>query len=338
MADTSFDDLGTMFNVPGNTSDPIKLKLLRDQRHGEAMDNLANALGAGDLQEARRQKVIADQYEGDMATDLDTGTAATASASFMDPTQMALRAQKTKEAGNAAQTEAQGKALGTGTGTVMAANTPDAEKAANDAQARAITLKGAATPIPGMGPASQTPGSMGSYTNGAGQSMTYPLPPNMKPLGQLEQRALTSFHEAQPILDDLERSLGPDAANEGAIGQFGSWMKNTGSNALYKAGLATDPAQQAKTQLSGLLGIIGSSPYVVGSRSFQMIKLAMQHLTSPNVSDKFMKQQIDEIRSLWPRMQDEIIQAHTTPGAALNQGAGAIAGGDPYSDENYQPK
>lgn len=149
-----------------------------------------------------------------------------------------------------------------------------------------------------------------------------------KPLGALEQRSITSFKEAQPILDDLERTLHPDQ------NQLLSLLKNSGAGVAYKSGLSIDPAMQSKTQLAGLLQVLGSSPYVVGSRSYQMIKLAMQHLTNPNQSDKFMQQQINEIRSLWPRMQDEILAAHDTPGSPLNQGAP----NDPYANPDYQPR
>lgn len=134
------------------------------------------------------------------------------------------------------------------------------------------------------------------------------LPINTKPLGQLEQRAITSFAEAMPVLNELQSKLNP---NEN---QFSSWMKNAATGAAYNMGFASDPAEQAKYQLSGLLSIIGSSPYVVGSRSFQMIKLAMAHLTSPLSSDAYKSQQIDEIKKLWPQMQQEILAAHMNPG------------------------
>lgn len=150
----------------------------------------------------------------------------------------------------------------------------------------------------------------------------------VKPLGALEQRSITSFKEAQPILDDLEKTLHPDQ------NQLLSLLKNSGAGVAYKSGISIDPATQSKTQLAGLLQVLGSSPYVVGSRSYQMIKLAMQHLTNPNQSDKFMQQQINEIRSLWPRMQDEILAAHDTPGSPLNQGASS----DPYANPDYQPR
>lgn len=173
------------------------------------------------------------------------------------------------------------------------------------------------------------PGGMRMSINAKGEpSFTPPTP--AKPLGQLEQRAITSFKEAQPILDDLERTLAP------ASNQLMSLLKNAGGSALYSSRLVGDPTEGKKMQLSGLLTVLGSSPYVVGSRSYQMIKKAMEHLTAPGPfgpgSDKFLKGQIDEIRSLWPRMQQEVLAAHDNPSAPLNQGALA---NDPYADENW---
>lgn len=182
-----------------------------------------------------------------------------------------------------------------------------------------LTTRGGATTDNGAGPSSFR---MNINSNMEPSFAEVPA----KPLGQLEQRSITSFKEAQPILDDLEKTLHPGG------NQFYSLLKNRVNSGLYSAGIATDPESDAKTQLSGLLQVLGSSPYVVGSRSYQMIKLAMQHLTNPGQSDAAMQQRINEIRSLWPRMQEEVLAAHNTPGSPLNQGASAD---QDYTNENW---
>lgn len=195
------------------------------------------------------------------------------------------------------------------------------QKAAHETTQRNDTLK-AYLGMDGAGAGSaMPPGSQRQVHIGATGDPTISITPP-KPMGQLEQRAITSFHEAQPILDKLDQELGTPSRDP--LSQMLSKGGNMVNQGLYSAGLST--GSQTKQQLEGLLAVLGSSSYVVGSRSYQLIKQAMAHLTNANGSDAFNKQQVNEIRQLWPQMQSEVIAAHQTPGAPLNQGAPA---GDP---------
>lgn len=339
---------------PPLPDDALVLRSLQEQRQGELEDRIsadkyatgaapladqtpsyvqgspglrqtgaATALAAGNT---GRDTSLLDFLNKDMASNPDTGDAAQAklkstqdqldSATMFDNPQMAgMRKEQNTE--KVAELSAPNQATAAGNIAVERLKGSEADKARQEQ----YNHEDALYKMMGIGQDGQSGGASTGGVGGGFQpaidahgnvSFSHPAP---KPLGQLEQRAVTSFKEAQPILDDLERLLKPDQ------NQFSSWMSNVGHAGLYKAGIATDPADQAKTQLAGLLGVLGSSPYVVGSRSFQMIKLAMQHLTNPYQSDKFMQQQINEIRSLWPRMQEEVLAAHSTPDSPLNQGA-----------------
>lgn len=148
-----------------------------------------------------------------------------------------------------------------------------------------------------------------------------------KPLNAAEEDAIQAMAKAQPIISGLRETLKPGG------NQAMSWLWNNATNKAYNAGISTDPTQEKKIQLSGLLSVVGSMPYAGRSRSFQMIQQAMKHLTQPGQSDVMMSHQLDEIEKLWPQMQQEIIQAHQTPGAALD-----TVGADAYANPNYQPK
>lgn len=196
-----------------------------------------------------------------------------------------------------------------GTNQINLANT----NAKNESTQRNDTLKA----YLGMGDGGGVPkGSQKTVHIGANGDPTISIAPP-KAMGQLEQRAITSFHEAQPILDKLDTELGNPSSDP--LSQMLSKGKNMVTQGLYSQGLST--GNQTKQQLEGLLGVLGSSSYVVGSRSYQLIKQAMAHLTDANGSDAFNKQQLNEIRALWPQMQEEVIAAHQTPERALNQGA-----------------
>lgn len=190
----------------------------------------------------------------------------------------------------------------------------DAQRSKEEGAMRNDTLKA----YLGMNGPGAPVGSQRTVHIGANGEPTISIAPP-KPMGQLEQRAITSFHEAQPILDKLDSELGNPSSD--ALSQLLSKGKNMTTQMLYSQGLST--GNQTKQQLEGLLGVLGSSSYVVGSRSYQLIKQAMAHLTDANGSDAFNKQQLNEIRQLWPQMQEEVIAAHQTPERALNQGAPA---------------
>jgi len=191
----------------------------------------------------------------------------------------------------------------------------DAQKAREEGQMRKDTIDR----IFGTGGESGAGVPRGSQVTthfDANGNPTFSVAPPPKP-GQLEQRAITSFSEAQPILDKLDTELGNPGT--GFFDQLLSKGKNMLTQSAYNNGLST--GNQTKQQLEGLLQVLGSSSYVVGSRSYQLIKQAMAHLTDANGSDAFNKQQIAEIRALWPQMQQEVENAHLSMHSPLNQGA-----------------
>lgn len=147
-----------------------------------------------------------------------------------------------------------------------------------------------------------------------------------KALPPAEEDAIQAMAKAQPIIKDLRSTLNPSG------NQAMSWLWNNATNKAYNAGISVDPTQEKKTQLSGLLSVVGSMPYAGRSRSFQMIQQAMKHLTQPGQSDAMMSHQLDEIDNLWPQMQQEIVAAHQNPGG-VSVGAttpsGVAVGNDP---------
>ena len=104
----ALDDLQTLLSGGGDANNAIKLAGLRQSRLDEANNALSQALGIGDQPTADKAKAVVGQLTSDMASDPYTGTAAQATAAETDPTQIAARQQKIKEAGQQSVANAQG--------------------------------------------------------------------------------------------------------------------------------------------------------------------------------------------------------------------------------------
>jgi hypothetical protein len=149
------------------------------------------------------------------------------------------------------------------------------------------------------------------------------MPVNTKPLGATEQRAIDSLHEGASLVGRLESVLDPSKS------QPMDWLTTMGKYAAYKSGFGLDDKDQVRMQLAGLLKVLGAAPYVMGSRHYQYMQQAQEHLTSPSATDRSIWEQLQELKKIWPELQHDIITAHRTPGAPLDFGmpAGASSGG-----------
>jgi hypothetical protein len=174
--------------------------------------------------------------------------------------------------------------------------------------------------------ASGLPGGGGESVSIPGTIPGYTLPPNLKPFTAEGERAMNAMRQGSSLLGELEPLLDPNKAEiPNRLGQSAKW-------ALYKMGVTDSPfsstadateraRNQARLQLASMITIIGSAPFIQGSRNYQRIKDIEKHLTNPAASDAFLWSQVQELKHLWPIMQREMIIAHVNPGAALDFGA-----------------
>ncbi len=141
---------------------------------------------------------------------------------------------------------------------------------------------------------------------------------------QMQERALSAMNEMSVLLDNIDQSLGRDPKTgtwkngppaEG-LGQLGSLLGNKLGNAAYKAGYGGEG--QAKIWAEGLARILGSMPFVVGSRAKQIIDQAMQHLPNPDASDAFNAHTVDQLRKDYGDLHKEILRAQYDPTAGLS--------------------
>jgi len=188
--------------------------------------------------------------------------------------------------------------------------------------------------MPITGGTATTADDAGNVSGGTIPGFT--MPPNFKPLTADESRSNQAMGQVAPLVGQLETMLDPTRS------EIPNKLGNTAKWAAYKMGLtdtpflsSSDPDEnarnQARLQLASMITVIGSAPFIQGSRNYQRIKDIEKHLTDPTASDAFLYNQIQELKKIWPVLQRELIQRHINPGAPLNFDAltgGAAPGGD----------
>jgi len=301
-------------------SPEIALASLRDQRKGELEE--AHIADPGNTRLAGLLGIL----KGDIASDPSTGDAARkihqAYTQYADPEATYTREHVARDVTAAEQAKAHAESYGKATGSQEAELSDQGQAVAQHTLERAQTLKQTPVPVPGQYsfPPTGSAGGVGGVGGVGSVGETGGLPPNLKPLSQKESGSLDALHTAAPLIGELEQTLGQGD-------QGGNAFSNRLAYYGYKAGMAPDtiqsipgvsPHTNKRIQLAGLLRIMGAAPYMAGSRSFQLLKQAEEHLTDPGAADAQVSARLQELKALWPRLQQELIQAHISPGAPIN--------------------
>lgn len=323
------DTLRQFFGIPGSPDDPIggggantavAGSALRNARAGELQDQATadphNPVLAGRLKSMESDEALDPYSDTNITKRAQAGqSAADTIARFMDPAAVKQRAQVAREAGQTKLQEAEGTALG----QQQAALTPDADVLRQKQYEQQRRIEHIGKPLPGTGDLDST----GTSQIGAVDPTTgdINLPPNAMKGDQKGQDALRAIQSVGPLIGTLEQTLNnPGAKN-------GNALSDQIAYGMYKMGLSPDTIQAIpgvsenatrRIQLAGLIRAVGSSPFASGTRSFQYMKLAMEHLTDPGASDDALRERIQGLKAMYPAMQREIIQAHINPGKAIN--------------------
>jgi hypothetical protein len=289
-------------------------------------------------------KLHLGQIRRDEAADPFTGDAETARVGGIQKALDAAALTERPEIGDAAKTVAERNAFaeymkskGMKMGEFEAASSPAAQAAAmvpinanasdtaegikDKVLSREQQLRMSPQLVPGQMPDDSAGGALGGFT----------LPPNYKPLNAADSNAIQSMAKAAPMVGDLERMLDPNANQiTNKTAQSAKW-------AMYNMGVSPnlfgDKKAQARLQLSSLIKIVGSSPYMTGSRNYRYLQDVQKHLTDPSATDQFLLSQISELKKRWPEMQKAIIQTHIQPGTKLDFGEADPWAAPPTPDE-----
>lgn len=288
--------------TPANlVADKLHLGQLRTEEAADPFTGDAETARVGGIQKALDAAALTERPEiGDAAA---TVAKRNAFAEYMKS-----RGMKMGEYEAASSPAAQSAAM-----VPINANASDTAEGIKDkALSREQQLRMSPQLVPGQMPADGTDGggALGGFT----------LPPNYKPLSAADSNAIQSMAKAAPMVGDLERMLDPNAD------QITNKVAQTAKWGMYNMGVSPnmfgDKKAQARLQLSSLIKIVGSSPYMTGSRNYRYLQDVQKHLTDPSATDKFLLSQISELKRRWPEIQKAIIQTHIQPGTALNFGGG----------------
>lgn len=158
-------------------------------------------------------------------------------------------------------------------------------------------------------------------------------------VGEGGKRALRSIEQADPLIDRVLSSFPKDMEDANSkpdkfgmrINQkyntAGGIAKNWLEYGKYKMGLQDE--NSPVIQLEKLLQPIQSSQYLAGSRNWNMVELALAHLSDPTLSDAERYSRLKTLKSLMPELRDAIIKSEAPMHLSDVGKGGAHAGAGP---------
>lgn len=157
-------------------------------------------------------------------------------------------------------------------------------------------------------------------------------------IGEGGKRALRSIEQAEPLIDKVLAAFPQDIEDPNAQPDkvFGlrlnqkyntprNVLGNIGEYAKYKVGIQ-DP-NSSMIQIEKLLQPIQAGQYLTGSRSYEMVKLALDHLSNPLLSDAERYSRLKALKAMMPDLRQAIIKSEipihidATTGKQVDDGA-----------------
>lgn len=148
-----------------------------------------------------------------------------------------------------------------------------------------------------------------------------------KPPAAALQRESEAYAKARLLIPKLRESLmtqvidpnDPTGQQANPLRMGVHMAANAGKNAAYNAGYPLSDAASKAQQLSGLLTIVGATPYMQGSRSMQMFTKAAQHLTDPSLTPEARIQRLNELEEIFPEFEKAMPSASMAYQNAMQQ-------------------
>lgn len=140
---------------------------------------------------------------------------------------------------------------------------------------------------------------------------------SFKPPAAALQRESEAYAKARILIPQLRDSLmsqvidpsDPTGQQANPLRMAAHMAVNSGKNAAYNMGYPLSDVASKAQQLSGLLTIVGATPYMQGSRSMQMFSKAAQHLTDPSLTPEARIQRLNELEQIFPEFEKAMPEA-----------------------------
>lgn len=162
-------------------------------------------------------------------------------------------------------------------------------------------------------------------------------------LGQRDNDSVVTIHQMMPRINEVVADLEKATANQpkpkpgllGAVSQVGQKVERIGQGAAYKMGLAQPSDVSNRIQLESLMQVLGSVPYLRGTRNYQFIQQIQQHLADPTATDAANLERLKQLQRILPEMEQAIYDVENKGVVPHEHGANytgaAPAGGSGFS-------
>lgn len=133
-------------------------------------------------------------------------------------------------------------------------------------------------------------------------------------LGQRDNDTVVTVHQMMPLVGQAITELQKRVANQrppeggivGALKQIPNRLERGAQSAAYNLGLGQPSDISNQIQLESLMQVMGSTPYLRGSRNYQLIKQIQQHLADPTATDAANLERLKQLQQILPGIEQAI--------------------------------
>lgn len=138
-------------------------------------------------------------------------------------------------------------------------------------------------------------------------------------IGEKAKSALQTMASVQSLMNEVKPLLKAKNPTDptGEHASYWHLFKEKGEAVAnkwwYDAGLPQAPADGRIIQLAGLIRVLGTAPFMAGSRNFALIQAVWEHLTNPTATPEATLQKINELEIAYPEIEKELRTAALPP-------------------------
>jgi hypothetical protein len=151
-------------------------------------------------------------------------------------------------------------------------------------------------------------------------------------LGQRDNDTVVTVHQMMPLVDQAVNALQQRVAGKpkpqggivGMLKQIPERVERGAQSTAYSMGLGQPSDISNQIQLESLMQVMGSTPYLRGSRNYQLIKQIQQHLADPAATDEANLERLKQLQTILPGIEQAIYDVNNH-GEIPHEHTGAMA-------------
>lgn len=151
-------------------------------------------------------------------------------------------------------------------------------------------------------------------------------------LTQRDNDTVVTVHQMMPLVNQAvstleQRVKGKPPAQGGLLGtlkQIPEKIERGAQSAAYSAGLGQPSDISNQIQLESLMQVMGSTPYLRGSRNYELVKQIQKHLADPAATDEANLDRLRQLQKILPGIEQAIYDVENH-GVIPHEHTGAMA-------------